>query len=177
MSYINFSLIHPDFPFSNHFPPFISYCVILKWLYPFRCLKVSTAFCIQVKYFRKKIFLILISILFFFSESMVISAAYIYQGDQRNDYARASLPPAERSALSKGPCWTFVLRSCPTGMISTTHGLELLLATDKTVCKGRNLKTSRFLKVNLFLTCIWNTFWADNSLENKGNHIACKCRF
>ena len=37
LSYINFSLIHPAFPFNNHFLPFISYCLILyKMTVPFQ---------------------------------------------------------------------------------------------------------------------------------------------
>lgn len=151
----------------------------VKWLYPFRCLKVSTTFCTQVKYFckKKKKLLRLVSILFFFSEPMVISDARICQSDQWNDHTRATLSPTERITLSKCFCWTFVLKSPLLGLVSTTHELELHLATDKKLSKGRNMKTSSFLEVDLFLTYIWNTFWADNSLENKGNHTACKCRF
>ena len=99
----------------------------------------------------QKIFLMLVSILFFFSESMVISDACIYQGDQRNDCARASLPPSERITLSKCPCWTFMLRPCPTGVDKHNTWCELLLATDKRLFKGRNLKTSSFWKWICFL--------------------------
>lgn len=114
LSYINFSLIQPDFPFGNQFPLFIS-CCDSKIAVPFYVSEGFDCFLHSSQILLQKILLIFVSILFFFLESMVISNACIYQGDQRNDYARTSLPPTERITLSKCPCWTFMLRSCPRG--------------------------------------------------------------
>lgn len=149
--------MHAAFSFNNHFPPFISYCLILyKMTVPFQVPEGFHYFLhsSQILLQKKKQLLRLVSILFFFSEPMVISDARICQSYQRNDHTRATLSPTERITLSKCLCWTFVLKSPLQGLVSTTHELELHLATDKKLSKGRNMKTSSFLEVDLFLTYI-----------------------
>lgn len=130
LSYINFPLLPPAFHFNNTFPPFISYCLVLKWLHSF-CNFLHSS----------QILLILASILFFFSESIVTSDARIYQGDQRNDHAGAALSLTVRITLSKCPCWTFVLKPPPTGIGKAQH-LSLSSTWPQTInriSKGRKL--------------------------------------
>lgn len=118
--------------FQYFFPPFISYRLVLKCLYPFRCLRASVTFYTQIKY------------LWSCKHSTLRSNVW------------GPRPPRWSKKWSHWGCIItekIALSKCPSQMDICAQATPYRdwEATDKSISKGRNLKTSGFLEGDRFL--------------------------